>query len=188
MILIAVVAVIVLWAFSAYNGMVGKQESATTALADVEATYQRRADMLPQLAKVVKAYAKHEKETFEAVTKARAEATQVKLDPTNLTPQAMEAYQRAQGSIATALGKLMVVAEKYPELKANENFRELQVQIEGTENRINEARQKYNAAVQNYNLSVRRMPNVLIAGMMGFDKMAKFEAAEGAEKAPDLDI
>ena len=188
MIVIGVIVVAILWAVSAYNGMVGKQESATTALANVQATYQRRADLLPNLTKTVKAYAKHEKETFEAVTKARTEATQIKLDAESLTPEKLAAFQKAQGDVSAAFGRLMAIAENYPELKASENFKDLQVQLEGTENRINEARQKYNKAVQAYNRSVRTMPNVLVAGIFGFEKMSKFEAAEGSEKAPDLDI
>lgn len=187
-IILGVVVVLVLWMFSGYNGMVDKQEQATTALANVQTQYQRRADMMPQLAKIVKAYAKHEKETFEAVTKARAAVGQVKLDPTNLTPEKLQQYSAAQGELASAFSRLMVVAEKYPELKASENFRSLQVQEEGTENRISEARRKFNDAVQDYNQTVRKMPNALIAGIFGFQVMPKFEAAAGAEKAPDLDI
>lgn len=187
-IILGVVVVLVLWMFSGYNGMVDKQEQATTALANVQTQYQRRADMMPQLAKIVKAYAKHEKETFEAVTKARAAVGQVKLDPTNLTPEKLQQYSAAQGELASAFSRLMVVAEKYPELKASENFRSLQVQEEGTENRISEARRKFNDAVQDYNQTVRKMPNALIAGVFGFQVMPKFEAAAGAEKAPDLDI
>lgn len=187
-IILGVVVVLVLWMFSGYNGMVDKQEQATTALANVQTQYQRRADMMPQLAKIVKAYAKHEKETFEAVTKARAAVEQVKLDPTNLTPEKLQQYSAAQGELASAFSRLMVVAEKYPELKASENFKSLQVQEEGTENRISEARRKFNDAVQDYNQTVRKMPNALIAGIFGFQVMPKFEAAAGAEKAPDLDI
>ncbi len=190
-ILLAVAVVIVLICFggcNAYNGMVDKQETATTALADVQATYQRRADLIPNLAKTVQAYAKHEKETFAEVTKARASVGQIKLDANNLTAEKLKQFEAAQGELSTALGKLMVVAEKYPELKANENFHSLQIQLEGTENRINEARQQYNAAVQDYNQSVRRFPNVIFAGMFGFDKMEKFEAAAGAEKAPTLNF
>lgn len=190
-ILLAVAVVIVLICFggcNAYNGMVDKQETATTALADVQATYQRRADLIPNLAKTVQAYAKHEKETFAEVTKARASVGQIKLDANNLTAEKLKQFEAAQGELSTALGKLMVVAEKYPELKANENFHSLQIQLEGTENRINEARQQYNAAVQDYNQSVRRFPNVVFAGMLGFDKMEKFEAAAGAEKAPTLNF
>ena len=187
-IILGVVVVLVLWLFGGYNGMVDKQEQATTELANVQAQYQRRADMMPQLAKIVKAYAKHEKETFEAVTKARAAVGQVKLDASTLTPEKLKQYSDAQGELASAFSKLMVVAEKYPELKASENFKSLQVQEEGTENRISEARRKYNDAVQSYNQTVRKMPNALIAGIFNFQVMPKFEAAAGAEKAPDLDI
>lgn len=187
-IILGVVVLLVLWVFSGYNGMVSQQEQATTELANVQAQYQRRADMMPQLAKIVKAYAKHEKETFEEVTKARAAVGQVKLDAANLTPEKLKAYANAQGELASAFSKLMVVAEKYPELKASENFKSLQVQEEGTENRIGEARRKYNDAVQSYNQTVRKMPNALIAGIFNFQVMPKFEAAAGAEKAPDLDI
>lgn len=187
-IILGVVVVLVLWVFSGYNGMVSKQEQATTELANVQTQYQRRADMMPQLAKIVKAYAKHEKETFEAVTKARASVGQVKLDASNLTPEKLKQYSDAQGELASAFSRLMVVAEKYPELKASENFKSLQVQEEGTENRISEARRKYNDAVQDYNQTVRKMPNALIAGIFNFQVMPKFEAAAGAEKAPDLDI
>ncbi len=187
-IVLGIIVVLVLWLFSSYNGMVSQQEQATTELANVQAQYQRRADMMPQLAKIVKAYAKHEKETFEEVTKARASVGQVKLDADNLTTEKLKRYTAAQGELASAFSKLMVVAEKYPELKASDNFKSLQVQEEGTENRIGEARRKYNEAVQSYNQTIRRMPNALVAGMFGFEKMPKFEAAEGAEKAPDLDI
>ncbi len=187
-IVLGVVVLLVLWVFSGYNGMVGSQEQATTELANVQAQYQRRADMMPQLAKIVKAYAKHEKETFESVTKARAAASQIKLDASNLTPEKLKQYTEAQGELAQAFSRLMVVAEKYPELKASENFKSLQIQEEGTENRINEARRKYNEAVQSYNVRIRKMPNALIAGIFNFNVMPKFEAASGAEKAPDLDI
>lgn len=190
-ILLVIAVVVVMICFggcNAYNGMVDKQETATTALADVQATYQRRADLIPNLAKTVQAYAKHEKETFEAVTKARASVGQIKLDASNLTPEKMRQFESAQGELSTALGKLMVVAERYPELKANENFHSLQIQLEGTENRINEARQQYNSAVQDYNQSVRRFPNVIFSGMLGFNRMEKFEAAAGSEKAPVLNF
>ena len=187
-IILGVLVLLVLWLLGGYNGMVDSQEQATTELANVQAQYQRRMDLMPQLAKIVKAYAKHEKETFAEVTKARASVGQVKLDANNLTPEMLQKYTAAQGELASAFSKLMVVAEKYPELKASENFKALQVQEEGTENRINEARRKYNDAVQSYNQKVRRMPNAIIAGIFRFDVMPKFEAAAGAEKAPDLDI
>jgi len=179
---------LVLWLFSGYNGMVSSQEQVTTELANVQTQYQRRADMMPQLAKIVKAYAKHEKETFEQVTKARASVGQVKLDANHLTEANLKQFTAAQGELANAFSKLMLVAERYPELKASENFKSLQIQEEGTENRISEARRKYNDAVQTYNVKVRRMPNAIIASLFGFDTMPKFEASEGAEKAPDLDI
>ena len=147
-IILGVIVVLVLWVFSGYNGMVSEQEAATTELSNMQAQYQRRADMMPQLAKIVKAYAKHEKETFEEVTKARASVGQVKLDVNNLTEASMKQYAAAQGELANAFSKLMLVAERYPELKASENFKALQVQEEGTENRISEARRKYNEAVQ----------------------------------------
>lgn len=188
LVIVVLVVLVCMGGCNAYNGMVGNQETATTALANVEATYQRRADLIPNLAKTVQAYAKHERETMEEVVKARAAASQVKLDADNLTPEKMKAFQEAQGQLSQALGKLMVVVEKYPDLKASENFRSLQVQLEGTENRINEARQKYNDAVQTYNKDVRTFPNVIFAGMFGFEKMEKFEAATGAEKAPELNF
>ena len=131
-IIVGVIVVLVLWVFSGYNGMVSEQEAATTELSNMQAQYQRRADMMPQLAKIVKAYAKHEKETFEEVTKARASVGQVKLDANNLTEASMKQYAAAQGELANAFSKLMLVAEKYPELKASENFKALQVQEEGT--------------------------------------------------------
>jgi LemA protein len=158
LIVIAVIVIIALWAFSSYNGMVSQQETATTALANLQSTYQRRADMMPQLVKIVKAYAKHEKETFEEVTKARSEVGKITLDAQNMTPEKVAAYQKAQGDLASAMGKLIAVSERYPDLKANENFQNLQIQEEGTENRVNEARQKYNEAVQNYNITIRRFP------------------------------
>ena len=182
-IVLGLIAVLVLWLWSGYNGMVGKQEVATTALADVQATYQRRADLIPNLVNTVQAYAKHEKSTFAEVAKARSAASQIKLSE-NASPQQLRQFEQAQGELTQALGKLMVVVERYPELKADQNFHSLQIQLEGTENRINEARQKYNEAVQQYNLSVRRFPNVLVAGMFGFDRMEKFQATAAAQQAP----
>lgn len=187
-IIIGVIVIAVLWCISAYNGMVTKQEGATTALADVQATYQRRADLLPNLTKTVKAYAAHEKETFDAVTKARAEATQIKLDAENMTPEKFAAFQKAQGNVASALGRLMAIAENYPELKANENFRELQVQLEGTENRINVARKDFNDTAKEYNVAIRRFPKSILASMFGFEKHNYFEAEAGAEKAPKVEF
>ncbi len=184
--IIVAVVLIAGWAISAYNGMVGVEEEATTALANVQSTYQRRADLIPNLVETVKGYASHEKETLEGVVSARSKATQITLDPEKMTPQKMKEFQAAQGELSSALGRLIAIQENYPDLKANENFRDLQVQLEGTENRINEARNTYNKVVQNYNVTIRRFPNSLLAGMFGFDKMEKFEAEAGAEKAPQV--
>ena len=175
-----------MWAASAYNSMVGEQETATTALANVQSAYQRRADLIPNLVETVKGYAAHEQGTFEAVVNARAKATQITLDPTNLTPEKLQEFQKAQGELGSALGKLIAISENYPELKANENFRDLQVQLEGTENRINEARNKFNAAVQNYNVVIRSFPKNILAGVFGFAKMDKFEADADAQSAPKV--
>ena len=184
--IIAAVVVIGGWAVSAYNGMMKAEEKATTALANVQSAYQRRADLIPNLVEVVKGYAEHEKGTFEAVVNARAKATQITLDPTNLTPEKLQEYQKAQGELGAALGRLIAVQENYPDLKANENFKDLQAQLEGTENRINEARNKFNAVVQDYNIVVRSFPKNILAGIFGFDKMSKFEAEAGAESAPKV--
>ena len=187
--LIAIIAAVVIiggWAASAYNSMVQEQEKATTALANVQSTYQRRADLIPNLVEIVKGYASHEKETLEGVVNARSKATQMTLDPENMTPEKMQEFQKAQGELGAALGRLIAIQENYPDLKANENFRDLQVQLEGTENRINEARNTYNLVVQQYNVTIRRFPKNILAGLFGFDKMTKFEAEAGAEKAPQV--
>ena len=179
---IAVVAIVIFgWVKSTYNGMVTVEEEATTALANVQSAYQRRADLIPNLVEVVKGYAAHEKETFEGVVNARAKATSIQLNADNI-----ENFQKAQGELSSALGRLIAIGEAYPELKANENFRDLQVQLEGTENRINEERNKANKAIQDYNVKIRRFPSNLLAGMFGFEKMDKFEAEAGAEKAPKV--
>ena len=187
-IVIVVIAIIMLVGSltSSYNDMVKTQEEATTALANVQTTYQRRADLIPNLVETVKGYAKHEEQTLTEVVNARAKATQITLDAENMTPEKMKEFQAAQGELSSALGRLIAVGEAYPDLKANENFKDMQVQLEGTENRINEARMKSNEAVQRYNQGIRSFPKVLFAGMFGFDKMNKFEAAEGAEKAPEV--
>jgi LemA protein len=184
--IIAAVVIIGGWAASAYNSMVQVQEKATTAWGNVQSSYQRRADLIPNLVEVVKGYAAHEKETFESVVAARSKATQVTLDPENMTPEKMKEFQQAQGELGAALGRLIAIQENYPELKANENFRDLQVQLEGTENRINETRNVFNKVVQEYNIVVRSFPKNILAGIFGFPKMEKFEAEEGAEKAPKI--
>ena len=187
--LIGIIVVVVLiagWATSAYNSMVGVQEDATTALANVQSAYQRRADLIPNLVETVKGYAAHEQGTLEAVVNARTKATSITLDPENMTPEKLKEFQQAQGELGSALGRLIAIQENYPDLKANENFRDLQVQLEGTENRINEARNKFNTAVQQYNVVIRKFPKNILAGLFGFDKMTKFEAEAGAEKAPEV--
>ena len=184
--IIAAVVIIGGWAVSSYNSMVGEQEKATTALANLQSTYQRRADLIPNLVETVKGYAAHEKQTLEDVVAARSKATQVTLDPANMTPEKLKEFQQAQGELGAALGRLIAIQENYPDLKANENFRDLQVQLEGTENRINEARNSYNKTIQEYNTSIRKFPRNIFAGMFGFSTMDKFEAEAGAEKAPQV--
>ena len=184
--IIVAIVLVALWAVSAYNGMVVAEEEATTSFANLQSTYQRRADLIPNLVETVKGYASHEKEALEGVVAARSKATSINIDPENMTPEKMKQFQAAQGELSTALGRLIAIKENYPDLKANENFRDLQVQLEGTENRINEARNTYNEKVQEYNVKIRRFPNSLFAGLFGFDKMQKFEAEEGSEKAPQV--
>lgn len=171
-----------------YNGLIAKDEAVATAWGNIQSQYQRRADLIPNLVSTVKGYAKHESETLENVMAARAKATQITVNADNLTPEKLKQYQAAQGELSQALGRLMAVSENYPYLKANENFSELQAQLEGTENRINESRQIYNSAVQTYNVSVRRFPANIVAGMFGFDKKNQFEAEAGAEKAPKVEF
>ena len=178
--------VIAMWAASAYNSMVSEQEKATTALANVQSAYQRRADLIPNLVETVKGYAAHEQGTFEAVVNARAKATSITLDAETLTSEKLKEFQQAQGELGSALGRLIAVQENYPDLKANENFRDLQVQLEGTENRINEARNKFNAVVQQYNVVIRSFPKNILAGVFGFNKMDKFEADADAQSAPKV--
>ncbi|CDF22196.1 lemA [Prevotella sp. CAG:617] len=181
-----VVLILIAVPWTSYNSMVTNQETVTTAWSNVESQYQRRADLIPNLVNTVKGYATHERETLEGVMNARAKATQVTVDPTQLTPEKLQQFQQAQGQLSTALGRLMMVAENYPNLKANENFSELQAQLEGTENRINESRRLYNEAVQVYNVGIRRFPAVIFARMFGFEPQTKFEADKAAEKAPEV--
>ena len=185
-IIVAIVAIIAFWAISGYNSLVSMDENVSNQWANVETQYQRRADLIPNLVNTVKGYAAHEKETLEGVIAARSQATQIKVDPTDLTPEKLAEYQKAQGQLATALGKLLAITENYPDLKANQNFLELQAQLEGTENRINVARKNFNDAAKTYNTTIRRFPKNILAGMFGFDKRAYFEAAEGAEQAPQV--
>ena len=184
--IIAIVVLIALWAMSAYNGMIGVQENATQAAADVQSAYQRRADLIPNLVETVKGYAQHEENTLKEVTEARTRATSITIDPSNMTAEQMKEFQKAQSDLSSSLGRLIAVAENYPDLKANEKFRDMQNQLEGSENRINEARNKYNAAVTDYNKNIRSFPNNIFAGMFGFKTMEKFAAESGAEKAPKV--
>ena len=185
-IIIAVVAVLAIWGVSSYNGLVKMDESVNTAWSNVENQYQRRADLIPNLVNTVKGYAAHEKETLEAVMAARSKATQMTIDADNLTPEKLQAYQKAQGEIGSALGRLLAITEAYPDLKANENFKELQAQLEGTENRISVERRNFNETARSYNTAIRTFPRTLIASMCGFDKRPYFEAEEGANKAPEV--
>jgi len=187
-IVIAVIALAALWLASGYNKMVSAQEEVTTRWSNVESQYQRRADLIPNLVNTVKGYAAHESSTLEAVIAARNNASNIQIDPSNMTPEQFAEYQKAQNEVGGALGRLLAVAENYPDLKANQNFLELQEQLEGTENRIQYARREYNEGVQAYNTMVRRFPNNIIAGLFGFDRMTKFEAAEGADQAPTVEF
>lgn len=185
---IVVIALVALWGILSYNGLVEMDEKVSNQWANVETQYQRRSDLIPNLVNTVKGYAKHESQTLEAVMAARSQATQVKIDPSNCTPQQLAAYQKAQGDVTTALGKLLAITENYPDLKANQNFLELQSQLEGTENRINVARKDFNDTAKKYNTSLRRFPRNIIASMFGFEKRNYFEAEAGAEKAPKVEF
>ncbi|MFZ6001080.1 MAG: LemA family protein [Bacteroidota bacterium] len=181
-----ILGVVVLWGIGSYNGMVNKDQSANEAWANVESAYQRRMDLIPNLVNTVKGYANFEQETLTKVVEARASATQVKIDPSNLTPEKLQEFQAAQSGVTSALSRLLVVSENYPDLKANQNFLDLQAQLEGTENRINVSRNRFNETVREYNSSIKRFPNNLIAGIGGFTAKGFFEAQEGAEKAPEV--
>lgn len=183
---IIVVAVLAFWGIGKYNSMATSRENVERSWGDVESQYQRRADLIPNLVSTVKGYAAHEKEALEAVVAARAKATQITIDPTNATPEQIAAYQKAQGELGQALGKLLAVTEAYPDLKANENFLQLQAQLEGTENRINVARTRFNEEAQGYNKLLVTFPNNLIANFGGFQKKAYFEAEPGANTAPKV--
>ena len=171
---LGVLAIIVLWIANVYNGFVAAEEQVESAWAQVENQYQRRADLVPNLVATVKGYASHESETLQGVIDARARATQITIDPSKATPEQLAAYQSAQGELSQALGRLLALAESYPDLKANENFRDLQQQLEGTENRITVARQLFNDEAKKYNTDIRKFPNNLIAGAFGFEKKPYF--------------
>ncbi len=183
-IIIAIIAVIVLWGVTSYNSMVGMEETVDSQWSNVESSYQRRADLIPNLVETVKGYAAHEKETLQGVIEARAKATSTQIN--DLSAENMQQYQAAQDQLSNALSRLMVVVERYPDLKANENFMQLQSQLEGTENRINVERNKYNDTARAFNSNIRKFPKNIIAGMFGFEKKAYFEAQDGAEVAPKV--
>jgi LemA protein len=172
-----------------YNNLVAAEERVETAWANVETQYQRRADLIPNLVSTVRGAADFEQETLQAVTEARAQATSVNLDVSDLNdPQRLQQFQQVQQQLSGALGRLLAVSENYPELRATEAFRDLQAQLEGTENRITVARRDYNEAVRQYNTTVRQFPTVVVASLAGFDRRAAFEAEEGAEEAPEVDF
>ena len=191
-IILIVVAVILIggfvWVKNTYNGLVKADEGVSAAWAQVENVYQRRADLIPNLVATVKGYAEHESETLESVISARSKATQVTVDPAELSEAQIEKFNEAQGELSTALGRLLLIQENYPDLKANENFRDLQAQLEGTENRIATERMKFNQAVKDYNTDIRRFPSNIIASVFGFEKKGYFEAQAGSEIAPKVEF
>lgn len=187
-IIIVAIAIVAIWAIIGYNGLVSKDETVANSWANVEAAYQRRADLIPQLVNTVKGYANHEKTTLDAVVSARTKATQMTVSIDELSEENIQKFQEAQGEVGAAIGRLLAITESYPELKANKNFSELQAQLEGTENRINEARKNFNTAVKEYNISVRRFPGNIIAGICGFERKAEFKADESASKAPEVKL
>ena len=176
------------WVKGTYNTMVTQDEGVKTAWSQVENQYQRRMDLIPNLVNTVKGYATHEKETLEGVVSARAEATKTTIDPSNLNEESMKKFQAAQGELSSALSRLLVVLERYPDLKANQNFSELQAQLEGTENRISVERKRFNETAQSYNTYIRSFPTNILAGMFGFQPKAYFSAESGAEKAPKVEF
>ncbi|MBR4338124.1 MAG: LemA family protein [Bacteroidaceae bacterium] len=186
LILVIIVALLALWGVKAYNNMVSQEEGVSTAWANVESQYQRRADLIPNLVNTVKGYAAHESETLQAVVNARTKATSINIDAENMTPEQLQEFQKAQSEVGGALGRLIAVAESYPDLKANQNFLELQAQLEGTENRIAVARNNFNEAAKKFNTYIRKFPQSLLSGMFGFDKKPYFEAEEGSQKAPTV--
>lgn len=186
--ILAIFMLIPLLSGCSYNKFVNLEEQIEAQWAQVENVYQRRADLIPNLVNVVKGYAAHERETLEGVVEARAKATSVNIDPTNLTPEALQQFDQAQQGLSSALSRLMVVVERYPDLKANQNFLELQTQLEGTENRIANERRKYIELVGDYNATIRRFPNNLMASVFGFERKPNFEARPGADVAPVVEF
>lgn len=187
-IIVGIIVVIGLIVVGTYNGLVGSRENVNTKLANIQSQYQRRADLIPNLVSTVRGAADFERETLESVTDARARATQITIDPSSASPEQLQEYQNAQGELSQALGRLLAVAESYPQLTATQNFKDLQIQLEGTENRISVARNDFNEAARGYNTSVQRFPTNITAGLFGFDSFAYFEAETGADQAPDVNF
>ena len=177
---------VILWGTRVYNGMVTMQETVTSQWGNVETQYQRRSDLIPNFVNTVKGAANFEQTTLTQVIEARSKATSVTIDPKNMTTENMHQFQQAQGQLTSALSRLMVVVEKYPELKATQNFRDLQIELEGTENRISVERKKFNDVALSYNTYIKRFPQNFLAGMYGFSVKPYFEAVQGAEKAPEV--
>src|SRR5437868_7035190 len=187
-IILAIVVILLFWGCGSYNGLVSQDETVKNAWNKVQSDYQRRADLIPNLVNTVKGEANFERGTLTDVINARASATQIKIDPTNLTPEKIQQYQQAQGQLSQALGRLLALAENYPTLRANDAFRGLQAQLEGTENRIKVSRNDFNDAVQVYNTKVRRFPTAMVAGIMGFHPRQGFTADQGSQNAPRVDF
>lgn len=187
-VVIAVLVAAFVWVKNVYNQMVVSDEFVQASWSQVENVYQRRADLIPNLVATVKGYAAHESETLEGVVAARTKATQVTVDPADLTPEALEKFNQAQGELSAALGRLLLIQENYPDLKANQNFMELQAQLEGTENRIATERMKYNEAAKAFNTGIRRFPDNIVASIFGFERKGYFEAQAGAETAPKVEF
>lgn len=186
LLVVAVVIVVAAWFVALYNGLVRKDEAAQAAWSQVENVYQRRMDLVPNLVNTVKGSADFERSTLQDVVEARAAATQVKVDAENLTSENIANFQKAQDALGSSLSRLLVTVERYPDLKSSQNFRDLQAQLEGTENRIAVERKNFNEAVRSYNTAIRRFPRNIVAGMFGFEKKGYFEAAQGAETAPEV--
>lgn len=184
--LVIVVLGFISWGTKIYNGMVTMQETVTGQWGNVETAYQRRSDLIPNFVNTVKGAANFEQTTLTQVIEARAKATSVNIDPTKMTEQNLQQFTQAQGQLSSALSRLMVVVEQYPQLKATQNFRDLQVELEGTENRIAVERRKFNEVARTYNTYIKRFPQNFLAGMFGFQSKPYFAAAEGAEKAPEV--
>lgn len=185
-IILGIVAVVVIWAVSGYNSLVSNEENVGKAWANVESAYQRRSDLIPNLVNTVKGYAQHEQKTLQDVVEARSKATSIRVDASTSTPEQMQQWIEAQQEVGSALGRLIAISESYPTLRANENFLALQTQLEGTENRIKTERDRYNEAVKEFNVKIRRFPTNILASIFGFERREMFEAEAGAEIAPEV--